>query len=305
MKKILLLFALAITIFSSCTNERDNGGKGLTILCTTSIIGESLSHIVGDSVELKTMMGPGVDPHLYKPTPKDLTAMKNADVIILNGLHLEGKMSEVLGKLSKGKTIIYMSDMIQDQTQFINHSGLENAQDPHFWFDTNLWKEALEGVTEKISEIDMKNASFYNSNWNKYKLEIETTEKVVEHEMEKIPDSLRILITNHDAFSYLGRKFNIKVRGLQGISTVAEFGLKDITDVVEFIIENKVKSIFIESIVSDKAMKAIVDGVKEKGGYVSIGGMLYADALGDAKSKEGTYLGMLEYNAKTIAVGLK
>lgn len=307
MKKIVLFALLATLTLFSCREGKDNTTthKKLNVLCTSSMIGESVSHIVGDSVVFTTMMGPGVDPHLYKPTPKDLKAMDEADVIILNGLHLEGKVAEVLGKLKDGKTIIYMSDLVADQSRFINNTEFEGSQDPHFWFDTDLWKESLSGVTKKLSELDSSNATYFQNNWKNYEKEINEAETFVNEQMALISDSSRVLITSHDAFSYLGRKFNIEVRGLQGISTVAEFGLKDIANLVDYVVEKDVKSLFVESTVSDKAMKAVIDGVKEKAPEIKIGGTLYSDALGAKDAMEGSYTGMLKYNAKTIAEGLK
>ena len=308
MKKLirymLPILMLSLVLFSCREGEKEAKTGKLKILCTTSMIGESMSRIVGDSMELVTLMGPGVDPHLYKPTPSDLKKMEEADIIVLNGLHLEGKMAEVLGKL-KTKQILHMSEFVLDKNRFINNTEFENAQDPHFWFDTDLWKESLGFITDLFRQLDKKNADYYYSNWKKYEAEIIETEDYVAKQMSQIPDTSKVLITSHDAFSYLGRKFDIEVRGLQGISTVVEFGLKDVADIVDFIVERDIKSIFVESTVSDKAMQAVVDGVKEKGGEVRIGGTLYGDALGDPDAPEGTYLGMLKHNAKTISNGLR
>lgn len=297
---------MMIALFMVSCREGDKSeqqGK-LTVLCTTSMIGESVSHIVGDSVNLVTLMGPGVDPHLYKPTPSDLKELEKADVIVLNGLHLEGKMADVLGKL-KSKKIVYLSDLVEDQSKFINNTEFAEAQDPHFWFDTGLWKEALGNFTDILRQLDTTNADYYYTNWQSYEDEMKSVEDYVALELNKVPDSLKVLITSHDAFSYLGRKFDIEVRGLQGISTVVEFGLKDVSDIVAFIVDRNIKSIFVESTVSDKAMKAVIDGVEAKGGAVKIGGTLYGDAIGDKDKTEGTYLGMLKHNANTISNGLR
>jgi manganese/zinc/iron transport system substrate-binding protein len=302
------LYMLPLLVLSLCTFSCREGKKGpqegkLNVLCTTSMIGESVSHIVGDSVNLVTLMGAGVDPHLYKPTPSDLKELEKADIIILNGLHLEGKMAEVLSKL-EGKQIIHMSELVIDKSRFINNTQFAEAQDPHFWFDTDLWKESLGFLTDMFRQLDKKNADYYYANWKQYEQDIIETETYVAEELSQVPDSLRVLITSHDAFSYLGRKFDIEVKGLQGISTVVEFGLKDVADIVDFIVERNIRSIFVESTVSDKAMQAVVDGVEGKGGTVTIGGILYGDAVGDKDKPEGTYLGMLRHNAHTISTGL-
>ncbi|MCG8577690.1 MAG: zinc ABC transporter substrate-binding protein, partial [Flavobacteriales bacterium] len=257
-----------------------------------------------DSAEVTSIMGPGTDPHIYKPTPSDIELMDDADVIIANGLHLEGKMSDMLKQYGEEKPVIFVSDGLAKK-DLIKSADFEDSFDPHIWFDWKLWMEGMSYVTEELGNIDALSQSYFEDNYKDYESDVRQTHLDVEDYIQEIPEEKRVLITSHDAFSYFGRRYNVEVRGIQGISTLSEVGLKDISDMVDFVIEKEIRSIFVETSTSDKTAQSIVDGCKDKGYELKLDGPLYSDALGEPDSEGGSYVGMILANAKTIAEGLK
>jgi manganese/zinc/iron transport system substrate-binding protein len=281
----------------------DKADRKLRVVATTGMIADLARHIGGDSVEVLALMGPGVDPHLYKATQGDLGRLRAADIVLYNGLHLEGKMGEVLEKLEQIKTVVPVSRGI-GVDRLIDHPEYEGTYDPHIWFDVQLWAEALDEVLATLIEADPANRSYFERNAEAYRQELAELHKWVRQEIKKIPPERRILITAHDAFSYFGRAYDIEVRGLQGISTVSEFGLKDRVDLIDFIAGRGIKAVFVETSVSQKNIRAIVEGCRQKGHEVRIGGSLYSDAMGEAGGPAGEYTGMVRSNVNTIVNAL-
>jgi manganese/zinc/iron transport system substrate-binding protein len=284
-------------------NERDPGEK-IKIVTTTGMIGDAIGNIVGDRGEVISLMGPGVDPHLYKATHGDLERLTGADVVFYNGLHLEGKMGEVFEKLGRQKPVVAVGDEIAEN-RLRKVPGFQGAFDPHIWFDVSLWKEAVKAASEFMQEYDSAHREEYRANSERYLLRLDSLDKAVREKVVQIPATRRVLITAHDAFGYFGDAYEIEVRGLQGISTMSEFGLRDVTDLVDFIITRQVKAIFVETSVSQKSIEAVVEGCQQKNWNVKIGGSLYSDAMGPAGTAEGTYIGMVNANVKTIVESLK
>jgi len=276
----------------------------LRIVTTTSMIKDAVVNIAGDKAEVIALMGPGVDPHLYKATQGDLQKLTDADIVFYNGLHLEGKMGEVLEKLGKQKPVVAVAQNIPDSL-LREVPGFAGTHDPHIWFDVQLWKEAVKGISNFLIETDTTNKAFYEQRSLSYLTKLDSLHTAIQIKLKEIPEQQRILITAHDAFGYFGDAYGIKVRGLQGISTMSEFGLRDVTELVDFIISNKINAIFIESSVSPKSIEAIQEGCEKKGWNVKIGGSLYSDAMGTDGTPEGTYLGMVNANVNTIVSGLK
>ncbi len=265
------------------------------------MIADAVQHIAGDLATVDALMGPGVDPHLYKATGSDLNKLNKADLIFYNGLHLEGKMTEVLAKLGKKKPAIGLGDKLPE-ANLINYG---TAHDPHIWFDVKLWSGTLPLIADALKAFDASNAITYTTNADNYKKELDELHAWVQQEMNTIPPDQRVLVTAHDAFEYFGKAYGIEVKGLQGISTVSEYGLKDVTNMVDLLVGRKIKAVFVESSVSDKALKAVVEGAADKGHTITIGGTLFSDAMGAADKPEGTYLGMVRYNVKTIVEALR
>lgn len=299
-----ILIVLLSIAFCSCRIEPKEQNGPLNIVATTGIIEDGLLHIVGDSAKVSSLMGPGTDPHLYKPTPGDVKMLDDADVIVCNGLHLEGKMAEMLDKYALEKPVIKVSDGIAKE-DLIKSVDLDDSYDPHIWFDTQIWMQGMQHVTNELSEIDSINASYYAGNFERYNQEVEELDQWVFDQLNLLDSNHRILITSHDAFSYFGRRYNIEVRGIQGISTLSEVGLKEISDMVDFIIGRKINAIFVETSTSQKTAESIVDGCRAKEYEVLIKGPLYSDALGEKNSDAGNYIGMIRANVTTIVNGLK
>ncbi len=304
--KTKLIYSLFILALLSCKVEDKQASTSIkTIVCTTGMLGDAVEHIVGPNVEVITLMGPGVDPHLYKATQGDLKSLTNADVIVYNGLHLEGKMGEIFEKLEKQKHIIVAAEGLTEE-EYINNTEFQGAQDPHIWFDVALWSKAVQHIGTELAQLSSDSLAItFKTNTKSYTAQLLQLNTSVQQEVNKLDSSKRILITAHDAFGYFGRAYNFKVRGLQGISTTSEYGLKDVSDLVNYIVHNEIKAVFVESSVSEKSLQAVVEGCLQKGHQVKIGGQLYSDAMGDAETVEGTYIGMVQHNVKTIVEGLQ
>jgi manganese/zinc/iron transport system substrate-binding protein len=301
----ILILALALALNFACESSNNNNtSRKLSIVTTTGMIADIAKNIGKDSVKVTALMGPGVDPHLYKATQGDLGRLRNADIILYNGLHLEGKMGEVFEKLERIKTVIPVSRNIP-QERLRRDTVFQGAVDPHIWFDVGLWIKAAEEVTAVLKKEDADNTAFYDANALIYIAELKTLHNWVMTEIASIPDEYRILITAHDAFSYFGLAYNMNVRGLQGISTLSEFGLKDRVDLVNYIVDKKIKAVFVETSVSEKNINAIIEGCQKKGHDVKIGGYLFSDAMGADGTPEGTYQGMVRKNVNTIVMALK
>lgn len=274
------------------------------VVATTGIIADVARHIAGDRAIVDELMGPGVDPHLYKATQGDITRLSTADLILYNGLHLEGKMADVLGKLAAQKPAIAVSENIPES--FLRSPPeFKSYHDPHIWFDVSLWSMAAIRITEALIQIDSAGESEYRRRSELYLDSLAALHEWVKNEIQLIPESNRILVTAHDAFGYFGMAYDIEVRGLQGISTASEYGLNDVTSMVDMLVERKIKAVFVESSVPRRSIEAVVAGCVARGHNIIIGGELFSDALGAADSPEGSYLGIVRHNTRTIVEALK
>lgn len=307
MKRILTV--LIISFFVACApevkKETDNKEpQKLKIVVTTNILGDMVRNIVKNKAEVTTLMGAGVDPHLYKATQNDITALMDADIIVYNGLHLEGKMGEVFERIDNEKLVLAASDGIPDSL-LITSNEFQGSHDPHIWFDPTLWSMACEYITKQIASQDSINTEQITVQGLSYANNMRGIDFWITQEMKRLPAEKRILITAHDAFGYLGRAYEINVKGLQGLSTLSEYGLKDVTEMVDFIIANKVKSIFVETSVNEQSIKSVIEGCKEKGYELKKGNSLFSDAMGEPNGIGGTYLDMMKHNINSIIRGLK
>ncbi len=300
-----LLWAL-LPIFVACSSSSEdrNENAKMYIVATTGMIADAARNIVQDQAEVEAMMGPGVDPHLYKATRDDLTLLRKADLVLYNGLHLEGKMGEVLEKLARQKPVMAVGEAIDPSLIQPDETGTA-AIDPHIWFDVQIWIKVVEQISQRLQKENPQQAEFYQKNAQIYLEKLEKLNQTVQAQIQSIPPSQRVLITAHDAFGYFGKAYEIEVKGLQGISTVSEFGLKDISSLVDFIVERKIKAVFVESSIPRKSLEAVVKGCQNQGHAVKIGGTLFSDAMGEADTPEGTYIGMVRHNVRTIVEGLK
>ena len=301
-----ILFFLCLTFFllglNGCVWKPKNVGNPKLIVCTTTIIGDAVKKLVGDKFDVKILMGAGVDPHMYEAKPSDVRALGNARVIVFNGLHLEGKMTNLFERMSAEKEVIAFSNgMDFNKLIMVN----EHTHDPHVWFDPLLWLQGVKECAFELSKVFPNEKGFILNNYKKLEVEFKKLNKDLISEIQSIDKSHRVLITSHDAFHYFGKAFDVEVLAIQGVSTVSEPGLKDVSNLVNLIVRRKVKAIFVESSVSSKSITAVIEGCKSKGQIVKIGGTLYSDALGDLKSGANTYNGMMRKNVKTLVRALK
>lgn len=306
LKKASILWIIGMTfLLGACNNESENNVKTsnephsnrIQIVTTISQIGEPIEVIGGDRVNVESLMGPGVDPHLYKATQGDINTLQNADIIFYNGLHLEGNMGEVFANMSANKTIVSLGESL-DKEKFLMDD--EGAIDPHIWFDVELWKEALDVAVEELKQFSPEDADYFEENKQKYFSKLDELKKEAVEKISSIPEEQRVLVTAHDAFGYFGRMNDIEVIGLQGLSTEDEVGLSDIGSTVQLLIEKKVPAVFIESSINQSSIRAVIDGASKEGLEVTLGGELFSDAMGAKGTEEGTYLGMYHHNVNTI-----
>jgi manganese/zinc/iron transport system substrate-binding protein len=271
---------------------------------TVAMIADIVSNVAGDKAEVDGIIGEGVDPHLYKPTSFDVKLLQASDIIFYNGLNLEGKMGDVLVRVAAtGKPVIAVTETLLEDTSYVMTDEADHY-DPHVWMDVNGWIKATEVVARALEKFDPTNADYYAKNADNYTAQLRKLNDYGIGVFATIPEKSRVLVTAHDAFNYMGRAYNIQVRGIQGISTESEAGLKDINDLVGFLVENDIPAVFVESSVSQKNVQALVEGAKAKGHNVKIGGELFSDAMGKTGTYEGTYIGMLDHNLTTIATAL-
>lgn len=303
---VLLVLALTLTLLAACGDDDDGGeddGK-INVVTTTGMIADAVRNVGGEHVNVTGLMGPGIDPHLYRPTASDVNRLDGADIIFFNGLELEGRMTDIFERLASMKPTVAVSENIP-QDQLLASQQYENAHDPHIWFDVSLWKSVVEVIAAELSEHDPDNADIYAANAAAYLEELDELDAYVFEQVETIPESSRVLITAHDAFGYFGKRYGIEVIGLQGISTAAEAGAADVQALTNTIIEREIKAIFVESSVPRATIEAVQAAVRARGSEVEIGGELYSDAMGDEGTKGGTYIGMITSNIDTIAEALR
>jgi manganese/zinc/iron transport system substrate-binding protein len=248
-------------------------------------------------------MGPGVDPHLYRASASDVDKLDDADIIFYNGLHLEGRMTEIFDRLASSKPTIPVAEAIS--TDLLRQPPeFEGQYDPHVWFDVSLWITVTREIEKQLSELDPGSADIYRANADAYVAELEELDGWAEEQIATIPEPARVLITAHDAFGYFGARYGMEVRGLQGTSTATEAGAADVQDLAQFIADRGIRAIFVESSVNEATIEAVRQAVQAKGKDVEIGGQLFSDAMGESGTEEGTYLGMVRHNVTTIVEAL-
>jgi manganese/zinc/iron transport system substrate-binding protein len=282
--------------------EQTYAGQGpLQITCTTGMVADLVRNIAGERAEVKQLMGAGVDPHLYKSSPSDIAALSSADVVFYSGLHLEGKMTDVLEQLGQSKPVVAVAAKI-DEAKLLADGG---THDPHVWFDVQLWQQAAQEVARTLIQFDPAEAANYEARAAEYQAKLSELDQYCRDQLATIPAEQRVMITAHDAFRYFGKAYDLEVRGIQGVSTESEAGVKQINALVDFLVARKIKSIFVETSVSDQNVQSLLEGCRAQQHDVKIGGELYSDALGEPGTPTGTYDGMVRHNVNTIVQALK
>lgn len=297
------IYFLAILVTTlGCRYDAQKWVKPKQIVATTGMVGEIATRILPKGYTISILMGPGVDPHLYEAKPSDIRHLGEAEVILYSGLHLEGKLAKLFPKLKNEKTVLAVSEGLPED-QLI--SVTDDLHDPHIWLDPVLWAQGVQYIGEQLALRYPEDAKIIRWNTGKYvDLIVETAEKM-KRQLGKIPREKRVLITSHDAFQYFGRRFQVQVEAIQGVSTVSEPGIQAIGKLVDLILKQKVNAVFVESSVSSKSITALIESVERNKHAVKRGEVLYSDAFGGADSGADSYIGMLKTNMYHIYEGLK
>jgi manganese/zinc/iron transport system substrate-binding protein len=299
---VLLLVAAAAGVLPSCS--RGGGAPASrSAVCTTGMVADVVRIIAGERLAVTGLMGEGVDPHLYKPSPGDARLLEQAGIVFYNGLALEGRMGDVLVRLARAKPVIAVTDRIDES---LLHSPPEFAghHDPHVWFDVSLWARTVDRVRDALCEFDPAGAPEYTRRAAEYRATLDALHGEVLAATASIPKDRRVLVTAHDAFGYFASAYDFEVHGIQGISTESEASVRDVNALVDLLVSRRIPAVFVESSVPARTVEALVEGAKARGHAVRIGGELFSDAMGAPGTPEGTYVGMVRHNVSTIVAAL-
>ncbi len=296
---VLGLFAgvMALSALPALATER------LSVVATTGMIADAARQVGGDLVEVRALMGPGVDPHSYRQTRSDIVALTRADLVLWHGLYLEAQMEEFLLDLKEKRPVVAVGEAVPAD-RLIGHEEYEGRFDPHVWMDPELWTEVVAAVRDALIEADPEHAAVFEMNTVAHLDDIAKLSAYSASALASVPEPSRVLLTAHDAFGYFGAAYGFEVIGIQGISTESEAGLNRIGALVDLLVERRIGAVFVESSVSDRNIRALVEGAAAAGHEVRIGGELYSDAMGPEGTYEGTWIGMIDHNVTTIAAAL-
>jgi manganese/zinc/iron transport system substrate-binding protein len=300
----LAAVAVGILILTSLpvSSAEYNGQYPYQIGTTVGMVADIVKAVAGDKAAVTNIIGTGIDPHLYNPTRGDVAVLIKSDAIFYSGLLLEGQMSDILIKVSRRRPVYAVTELLEEA--YLIHDPDTDHSDPHVWMDVQGWMKAVEVVAAGLSEFDPKHADFYNENARRYLVQLKKLDDYARQSMASIPAKQRVMLTAHDAFKYMGRAYDIEVMGIQGVSTESEAGLKDINRLVDELVRRQIPAVFVESSVSDKNVKALIEGAAARGHQVTVGGELFSDAMGPEGTYEGTYIGMIDHNITTIVRAL-
>jgi manganese/zinc/iron transport system substrate-binding protein len=308
---------LSLLTFAGCridtsadapTAPKTYSGTGpIQVVATTGPVTDILQNIGGQHLQVTGLMGPGVDPHLYSAVPSDIERLAAADMIFYNGLHLEGRMADLFEKLAKQKPTYAVTHSLVEaaDARLRKPPEFEGYYDPHVWHDPTLWAECVKYVVGVLGEFDPIHRDDYTRNGEAYLAKIAEADKYCRDELSTIPESERVLVTAHDAFGYFCLAYDLKPMALKGVSTEEEVSIGRMDEVINYLVDNKIKAVFVESAVAPQVVRALIEPCRERGHEVKVGGELYADALGDKQSGADNYLGMIKANVDTIVSALK
>ena len=296
---VVVFLGLATVPVSAKTFNKDYPMK---VGATVGMVADIVRAVAGDKAEVTNIIGAGVDPHVYNPTRSDVAVLLKSDIIFYVGLLLEGQMSDILVKVSRKRPVYAVTELLQ--SEYLIHDPEADHSDPHVWMDVQGWMKAVEVVADALAEFDPTSEAVYRSNASTYLTQLKQLDDYARRVIGSIPEGQRVMVTAHDAFQYMGRAYDIEVLGIQGLSTESEAGIKDINRLVDTLVSRKIPAVFVESSVSDKNVKALIEGAASRGHAVKIGGELFSDAMGTPGTYEGTYVGMIDHNATIIARAL-
>jgi manganese/zinc/iron transport system substrate-binding protein len=304
----MFLGLLVMAVAGGCTVAEDDAGERPRVVATTTMIGDLVRQIGGEHVRLVVIMGPGVDPHMYRPRPSDLAEIRRAERVFYNGFHLEGRMVELLERQLGERAVAVTRGIPQERLIPWAEDGY-GAYDPHVWFDVSLWMMSAETVRDELIAILPEHREELESNAGQLLERMEALHRYVQEQVDSLPEERRVLITSHDAFNYFGRQYGVDVRGIQGLSTDAEPGQAQVLAAVRFIVETRVPAMFVETSVNPRIIERVQSDVRSRGHEVRIGGELYSDAMGAPGEQEGyeveTYEGMMRYNVDTFVAAMR
>jgi len=274
------------------------------IVATCGMVTDVVREVAGAHARVIGLMGEGVDPHLYKPTRDDVNRLLQADAVFYSGLMLEGRMTDTFLKIARKGTPVFAVTELLDEKFLLEPEDMAGHTDPHVWMDVQGWMAATRAIAQSLSSVDPAHAEDYATRAKRYLEQLQRLDDYARSSLATVPKDRRVLVTAHDAFNYFGRAYGLEVRGIQGISTESEAGVADINRLVEDMVKRKIPALFVESSVSDKNIKALIEGCRARGHTVRIGGELFSDAMGKPGSYEGTYVGMIDHNVTLIARAL-
>jgi manganese/zinc/iron transport system substrate-binding protein len=283
------------------------GNYPIKVVCTTGPVADMLRAVGGEHVNVTALMGPGVDPHLYKAVPSDIEQLDRADAVFYNGLHLEGRMADQFEQLARRKPAFAVTHSLVESKDKRLRTPPEFAghYDPHVWHDPKLWSECVKYVGDVLAELDPKNRDNYIRNRDDYLKQVSEADRYCRDQLATIPSEERVLVTAHDAFGYFCTAYDLTSMPLKGVSTEEEVTIGRMDEVIDFLVKKNIKAVFVESATAPQIVKALIEPCRKAGHEVKIGGELYADALGSADSDADTYLGMMKANIDTIVKALK
>ncbi|WP_299899470.1 zinc ABC transporter substrate-binding protein [uncultured Ruegeria sp.] len=275
----------------------------LKVVATTGMIADAARQVGGDQVDVRGLMGPGVDPHAYRQTRSDIVAMTRADLILWHGLYLEAQMEDFFHDLDRKRTVVAVAEGM-DKSKLRAHDDYADKYDPHVWMTPELWRDVVLEVQAALTEVRPEAAEVFAANAQAHLADIDRLTAYADKALASVPDNNKVLVTAHDAFGYFGESFGFEVLGIQGISTQSEAGLNRIGELVDLLVDRTITAVFVESSVSDRSIRALIEGAAAKGHEVHVGGELFSDAMGEEGTYEGTYVGMLDHNITVIASAL-
>jgi manganese/zinc/iron transport system substrate-binding protein len=296
-------FLVGFVLSLAASGQMGMAQDRLNVVATTGMIADVARAIGGEQVAVTTLMQPGIDPHAYRQTRSDIVAMARADLVLWNGLYLEAQMEDFLLELGQTTAVVAVAENL-DPSRLIASQDYEGRFDPHIWMDPAVWADAVGAVQNALTRAQPEQAAYFATNAQRYLDDLDLLNTYAQTALASIPPPARVLVTAHDAFGYFGAAYGFDVVGIQGISTESEAGLRRISDLVQMLVDRDIRAVFVETSVSDRNIRALIEGAAALGHDVVIGGELFSDAMGPTFTYEGTYIGMIDHNVTTITQAL-
>lgn len=308
---LLGLALLGVVVSVAAVDGQAAPRRPADVVATTGMIGDLAERLGGECFAVHTLMGPGVDPHQYRPAAQDVGRFQRAELILYNGFGLEGQLGSVLGRLGSMMPTLAVAEKAAEAADSAGHAGAviragdkDSAPDPHLWMDVGLWRSAIDPVASQLGAVRPDCRDAIATRAAVLEQRFSALDQWIRQAVRSIPEPRRVLVTAHDAFAYYGRAYAIDVRGIQGVSTTAEAGVADIRDTAALLVERDVPAIFIESTINPRTVEAVRSAAASDGHEIALGGRLYGDALGEADGPAGDYLGMMRTNTRRIVEAL-